>query len=60
MSTLKEETIRIEGIKIQHAIDLQGGNKSAAAKRLGISRETLRQKLIKANKLRDKGNNDKG
>jgi DNA-binding protein Fis len=37
--------VEVEKLAIEHALSVCGGNKTLAAKQLGISRQTLRTKL---------------
>jgi DNA-binding NtrC family response regulator len=46
---LREERDQHDRNVIQHALELENGNKQAAAKRLGISRKTLYNRMHKLN-----------
>ena len=48
--TLKERLARVERAMIISEIELAGGNKSEAARRMGLSREALRKKLLQGKK----------
>lgn len=58
--SLKERVILVEREMIMAEIRRNKGNKSKAAKEMGISREALRKKLMQADEVHAKVNGDQG